>query len=200
MDPSTRAVIEALHAAPRRCVLALTGGGATAAAQLLAVPGGSRTVLEVIIPYHAQALSDYLGHEPQQACSSATSRALAARALERALWLAPDQAGVGVGATASLATDRPKRGDHRVHVTWASATAMRTYSLTLQKGARDRADEEAVVAAVILTALADAFAVESHPQLPLLPGERTPVAFRFTPQGKGTWSIDDVYVDPHARS
>src|SRR5439155_3482427 len=154
-------------------VLALPGGGATAAAQLLAVPGGSRTVLEVIIPYHAQALSDYLGHEPQQACGSATSRALAARALERALWLAPDQAGVGVGvgATASLATDRPKRGDHRVHVTWASATAMRTYSLTLQKGARDRADEEAVVAAVILTALADAFAVEPHPPLPLLPGE-----------------------------
>ena len=32
--------------------------------------------------------------------------------------------------------------------------------------------------------------------LPLLPGERTPVRFRFTPLGGGTWSIDDVYVDP----
>jgi hypothetical protein len=32
--------------------------------------------------------------------------------------------------------------------------------------------------------------------LPLLPGDRTPVAFRFTPQG-GNWSIDDVYVDPY---
>jgi hypothetical protein len=31
--------------------------------------------------------------------------------------------------------------------------------------------------------------------LPLLPGQMTPVAFRFTPQG-GTWTIDDVYVDP----
>jgi hypothetical protein len=35
--------------------------------------------------------------------------------------------------------------------------------------------------------------------LPLLPGEQTPVAFRFTPQGTGTWSVDDVYVDPHRR-
>jgi hypothetical protein len=34
--------------------------------------------------------------------------------------------------------------------------------------------------------------------LPLLPGEHTPVAFRFTAQG-GDWSIDDVYVDPYAR-
>jgi hypothetical protein len=31
--------------------------------------------------------------------------------------------------------------------------------------------------------------------LPLLPGELTAVAFRFTPQG-GDWTIDDVYVDP----
>jgi hypothetical protein len=31
--------------------------------------------------------------------------------------------------------------------------------------------------------------------LPLLPGDMTPVQFRFTVQG-GNWSIDDVYVDP----
>jgi hypothetical protein len=35
--------------------------------------------------------------------------------------------------------------------------------------------------------------------LPLLPGERTPVRFRFTPVGNATWQIDDVYVDPWAR-
>ncbi len=32
--------------------------------------------------------------------------------------------------------------------------------------------------------------------LPLLPGQRTPVRFRFTPLGGGSWQIDDVYVDP----
>jgi hypothetical protein len=33
--------------------------------------------------------------------------------------------------------------------------------------------------------------------LALLPGERTPVEFRFTPVGGGgDWRIDDVYVDP----
>jgi hypothetical protein len=31
--------------------------------------------------------------------------------------------------------------------------------------------------------------------LPLLPGDRTPVAFGFTPL-LGSWQIDDVYVDP----
>lgn len=32
--------------------------------------------------------------------------------------------------------------------------------------------------------------------LPLLPGQQTPVAFRLTAQGGGTWDVDDVYVDP----
>lgn len=34
--------------------------------------------------------------------------------------------------------------------------------------------------------------------LPLLPGEHTPIALRFTAQG-GAWSVDDVYVDPYGR-
>ena len=32
--------------------------------------------------------------------------------------------------------------------------------------------------------------------LPLLPGQLTPVSFRFTPILGGSWQIDDVYVDP----
>lgn len=34
--------------------------------------------------------------------------------------------------------------------------------------------------------------------LPLLPGEMTPVRFRFTAQD-GAWSVDDVWVDPYSR-
>lgn len=35
--------------------------------------------------------------------------------------------------------------------------------------------------------------------LPLLPGEQTPIAFRFRPLGGATWTIDDVYLDPSRR-
>jgi hypothetical protein len=35
--------------------------------------------------------------------------------------------------------------------------------------------------------------------LPLLPGDYTPVAFRFRAIGGATWTIDDVYVDPMRR-
>jgi hypothetical protein len=36
--------------------------------------------------------------------------------------------------------------------------------------------------------------------LPLLPGERTAIALKFTPILGGDWSIDDVYVDPYGRN
>jgi hypothetical protein len=35
--------------------------------------------------------------------------------------------------------------------------------------------------------------------LPLLSGDKTAIAFRFTPIGGAGWQIDDVYVDPKSR-
>lgn len=178
MDAGTQALIEAIHHAPGQCVLAVTGGGTTAAAQLLAVPGGSRTVLEVVVPYAEQALLDFLGRAPDQFCSAAASQAMARRARERAAWLAPCAFVAGVGCTASLATDRPKRGDHRFHVTVDTGTSIATYSLTLTKGARDRQGEEAILDAVLLNALAEAFQVARKVPVALLEGERVEVESR----------------------
>jgi nicotinamide mononucleotide (NMN) deamidase PncC len=155
MDSQTRQLIEALHGASHQFVFAATGGGATAAALLLGVPGASRTVLEVVVPYQEQALIDYLGGAPEQFCSAQTSREMAQRALRRAHQLASTTQVIGIGCTASLATDRPKRGEHRFHLTLQGDDRGTTYSLVLCKGARDREGEEAVLDAVLLNALAE---------------------------------------------
>jgi hypothetical protein len=172
MDPACRRLIEALHQAPHQCVLAVTGGGARVAGLLLSVPGGSRTVLEVVVPYHDRALCEFLGRRPAQFCSAETAQAMAERAAEHARWLAPGEAVVGAGCTASLASDRPKRGDHRFHVAVSAAGLHVVHSLTLSKGARDREAEEALLDAVLLNALAEAFGVAEQLDLPLLAGEQ----------------------------
>jgi nicotinic acid mononucleotide adenylyltransferase/nicotinamide mononucleotide (NMN) deamidase PncC len=171
MNPSLRRLIEALHAGPYRYVIAATGGGTSAVAALLSVPGGSRTVLEALVPYHERALFDFLGRAPDQACSADTARAMAERACDRARWLAPGEAVAGAACTASLATDRPKRGDHRFHVAVHTTGQTLVRSLTLTKGARDRAGEETVLDAVLLNALAEAFGLTERVDVPLLPGE-----------------------------
>jgi hypothetical protein len=176
MDPAQQRLIAALHAAPTHCVLALTGGGASAVSALLSVPGASRTVLDALIPYHDNALRDFLGVRPKQFCSLETAQALARRAFERAERLAPGEPIAGLGCTATLATDRPKRGEHRFHLSLVDDQRMLSNSLILTKGARDRAGEEQVVSYAILNALAEVFGVPDRLDLPLMPGEQPQVS------------------------
>ena len=171
MDADIYELIQQIHAMPRKAALATTGGGATAAAWLLAVPGGSRTVLEAAVPYANAALIEYLGRDPGAYCSASTARAMALRTRERAAHLAPGEEVVGVGCTASLRSDRPKRGDHRIHVAAATDAKTVVQSLTLAKEQRDREGEESVVSRLILNALAEAFTAPGRLLLPLLPGE-----------------------------
>ncbi len=48
--------IAAIHAAPTRIVLVITGGGSGALSKLLEVPGASRTVVAGLVPYANAAL------------------------------------------------------------------------------------------------------------------------------------------------
>jgi len=144
-------------------VLAVTGGGTKAISQLLDVAGASRSVLEATVPYAAAALEDWLGGEPEQWCSEVTARQMAMRAWMRARELAPDVATaglVGVGATASLATDREKRGEHRVHVAMQTERQTVSMSVTLEKGLRDRKKEQWLAAKLILLGVGEICEVE----------------------------------------
>ena len=144
-----------------RMVLAITGGGSRAIADLLEVPGGSRTLLEAVVPYSAAALGEWLGAPPEHYCSAQTARAMAVAAFLRAKTLSEtgplDEADlVGIACTASLASDRPKRGPHRIHVAWQRISAIATHSIELVKGRRSRAEEEELAAWLILDAVAEA--------------------------------------------
>src|SRR3990172_9064775 len=81
---SIQQLVREIHAAPTRVVLALAGGGSRAISQLLEMPGASRTVLEVVVPYSAAALGEWLGGPPEHACSAQTARALGMAAFLRA--------------------------------------------------------------------------------------------------------------------
>jgi Cytidylyltransferase-like len=169
MSPSDAAwqqLISALHASGRKAALAITGGGSGAVGELLRVPGGSRLLIEAQIPYDEQALAAFLGFAPAQACSADTAIAMAQSALARAKRLVPSTgvgAGtdlVGLGATAALVSDRPRKGEHRFHIAFANAAANAAIvahcTCVLAKGRRDRAAEEDLVSRAILLWLARA--------------------------------------------
>ncbi len=115
------------HASPWQGVFYVTGGGVSLLAELLNTPGASATVLEAQVPYANLALADLLGRAPEQACSATTARQLAMAAYERAEALG-EQHLFGLGCTASLATNRTKKGAHRAH--WAIQTASDTFTFS----------------------------------------------------------------------
>jgi nicotinic acid mononucleotide adenylyltransferase/nicotinamide mononucleotide (NMN) deamidase PncC len=204
MNPVTRdELIRQIHDRPLRIVLAVTGGGSGAIYALLQVPGASRTVLEAVVPYAAPALVDWLGAVPEQFCSARTARAMAMAGFQRAVKFAgPDAAAehlAGISCTASLASDRPKRGAHRAHLAVQTCSYTWTRSVTLNAEAgtasgtrknanaarggsapadyrrislRSRRDEEELIAGLLLNILAEAAGLASRVELPLTQSER----------------------------
>jgi nicotinamide mononucleotide (NMN) deamidase PncC len=100
MTLSTDQLVQQIHDAPTRIVLAAAGGGSRAIADLLEVPGASRTLLEAFVPYSDQAMIDYLGSRPDEFCSNRTARAMAMAAFLHARKLLGGTAGAS-GGTAS---------------------------------------------------------------------------------------------------
>jgi hypothetical protein len=160
MSPSDAAwqqLISTLHASGRKAALAITGGGSGAVGELLRVPGGSRLLIEAQVPYDALALATFLGFAPAQACSSDTAIAMAQSARARAARLVPAGTDlVGLGATAALVSDRPRKGEHRFHIAFANTAGIAHCTCVLAKGRRDRAAEEDLVSRAIVLWLARA--------------------------------------------
>jgi nicotinamide mononucleotide (NMN) deamidase PncC len=172
MDPAVQQAVESIHATPERLVLAAAGGGSRAIAELLEVPGASRTILEVVVPYSEGAMVEFLGGLPDQFCSPQTARAMAMAAFCRARRY--DTSGnplLGVACTASLATDRPKRGAHRAHLAVQTEATTATWSLGLEKARRSRAEEEALVSRLLLNVVSASCGLAEPLSLELFEGE-----------------------------
>lgn len=168
MIDEIRRQVAAIHDTPQQAVIAVSGAGTAAVAWLLGVGGASRTILEVAVPYGRRAMQEFLGFEPEQSAAAETARQLAQqcyRKARRQLDADRDTAGdypaVGLACAAAIATDRPRRGEHRAYIAAWDAAAVTTYSLRLHKGLRDRAGEEELVSRLLLRALADACGLEA---------------------------------------
>jgi hypothetical protein len=161
-DAAWQHLISNVQASGRKAALAITGGGSGAISELLRVPGGSRLLIEAQVPYDTEALATFLGFAPAQASSADTAIAMARAARLRAARLVPaDTDLVGLGATAALVSDRPRRGEHRFHIAFANATGVVHCTGVLAKGRRDRAGEEDLVSRAIVLFLAQGCGVDA---------------------------------------
>ena len=200
-DAAWHQLISTLHGSGRKASLAITGGGSGAIGELLRVPGGSRLLIEAQVPYDEQALATFLGYAPAQASSADTAIAMARSARARAAKLVP--AGndlVGLGATAALVSDRPRKGEHRFHIAGATAAGIAHCTGVLAKGRRDRAAEEDLVSHAIVLFLAHACGIAAPSPRSLLDAdeyfEETAVATVDTIDRLLAGNIDRITAQP----
>ena len=149
-------VIEQLHQTSHMLVYEFAGAGVQALAWLHAVAGSSATILEANDRYAQKSFIDVIGHKPDKFVSLEASEALAKQALKRAQYLKRDgTAALGVSCTASIATNRPKRGEHQCFISVADELAVTSYALTFDKGIRTREEEETKVSTLVLKVISE---------------------------------------------
>ena len=115
---------------------------------------------------------------------------------------------VGGAMTASRCAARGQHRDHRAHLVGLAEPTLRFFAKknrgllsTLVVSVYVKTSIGLVVPVPVGVVLGNGQWKATPPMLivanllPLLPGDRTPVAFQFTPL-LGDWQIDDVYVDP----
>lgn len=163
-DDRRTSVVERIHSTQTKLVLFVTGGGMHTSTWLLSVPGASRTVLDVRIPYSQDSMEEVLPPEIHDtntgSASVPTAIALAKAAYRKAVgWSAFGTPVMGVGVTCGLATDRHRRGDDKIFISVYGPRAYTWYSLILEKGARSRLEEDVIASELALEAIASAMGV-----------------------------------------
>lgn len=157
LDATLAALIARIHASDHKAVLEFAGAASLGLAWLHAVAGSSRTLLEATDRYSPPSMISLLGQAPARFVSRETAEAMAERAYWRAMTLSDGAQGcLGVSCTATIATDRIKKGDHGCWVVVRDSQSVQAYGLVIAKGTRDRYGEEALVSRLLIHALAQA--------------------------------------------
>jgi hypothetical protein len=168
-----RSLVGRIHGTPGRLLFVTAGAGTQALAWLLGVSGATRTLLEALIPYDESSFDDFLGRKPTKYVATRTAGLLAGRAVVRARNLYQgDEPVIGLACSATIITDRPKKGQHRAHIAVWTSKRVDKCAIWLHKGMRDRQGEEEMVSLLVLNALARAYGIDSELPLPLIEGDR----------------------------
>ena len=174
-DRHVATLVQQIHDSSAKVCLVITGAGTSAISALFSVAGASRTVLDAQIPYSRAALARYVGKEAEQHVSRNEANVMAETAYGRAVQLSGSKGAenrvIGLSCTAAIVTDRLRRGENRAHIGWHDGKRGATYSIVMNKGERERAEEEKLCGVIVLNALADACGITERLELDLLDGE-----------------------------
>ena len=174
-------VIEGLRDAPGKVVLVCASAGAGLANLLWDIPGSTGLITEARFLNSCESTDRFIGSRPEHYCSLETAVALAKRAYELGQDIVKSEDGVvGLGLTASVMSNTPHRGDHRVHIAVVTRDDTRVLSVVFGKewyarvfNTMDWREAEGVMCDLLaIDMLAEAMGVPQFPIMKNLHNER----------------------------
>lgn len=165
-------LITTIHAQSRPTVITFAGAGSQALWWLHGVAGSSRTIIEAVDCYSPASMQSHIGYMPARFVSQQTAIDMAKSAYIRAIDLGYTNQPIGLSCTATIATDRIKKGEHGCWVAICDGQFVHSYGLILHKGLRDRVGEEALISEVMIRVLARHVDVTTSINLDLADGEQ----------------------------
>ncbi len=140
--------------------ISITGGGTGIVSRLLRNGGGSNNFCFADVPYHQNAMKDFLGFTPDYYCSAETSRAMAMKSFLKLKKINgqgyTDWNLIGVGVACSLNAGREERKErkHKAFISLQNIKETKTYELEF-KQKLPRNIEERIVEEYLLGVLCD---------------------------------------------
>jgi nicotinamide mononucleotide (NMN) deamidase PncC len=110
-----------------------TGAGAGIQQALWATPGSSAYLSGATFPYSTEETEELLGFKPESFCSREAAIDLASAAYMKAYRFGTKKT-IGLGLTASVASEKEHRGDHRCHICVISDDQILCDTMILTKG------------------------------------------------------------------
>ena len=149
--------VKNLHDSNIEFVLVFAGAGGRAIDRILSIPGSSKTVLEIIIPYSNNSLDDFLGLKPEKYVSPETAELMAKKAYDRALKLKfNDNSNIlGVSITATLPTYYNKKGEIKSYIVIYHSMGLIKYEINFQNQSLSRNYYENIISNCVIKAIND---------------------------------------------
>ena len=143
--------ITRIHNSKTKLVMSVSGVGSQSINWLLSVPGASKTLIEATIPYSNESLNRYIGEVPKQYVSKATALSMAKAAYMQGIQYGCNEMDIiGVSCTGAISTNRKRRGHNQAFIGLWGPRLKYVAHLILEKGERNRVEEEELVSSLIV--------------------------------------------------
>jgi len=165
-------LVNKIHSSRFQGCFSITGGGMKIIDYLFKTPGSSKTILEIIIPYSKHSLSDFLSENLDSHVSHLEAINMAEKSYLRSKALSNNPDIFGLSCTASISTNRLRKGDDRAYIAWYSKFSNGYTSVLFEKNIRKRVEEDIIISKIILNTISKIIGINEYLKINLYESEK----------------------------